>query len=296
MEPDEGGKSVMTFAMTTMTKRHAETRNINDLERILSVFGGGALIGFGLLRRSPRGYALAALGGTLVQRGATGHCYMYQALGLHTDRRQGANLGVPYELGIRVDKAITVNKPAEELYGFWRNLWNLPRFLRHVESVRVIDDKRSHWTVRGPAGLKVEWEAEIINDEPNRVIGWRSIPGSDVDTGGSVRFQPAPGHRGTEVRVSLQYNPPGGDAGAVIAKLFGEDPAAHIAEDLRRFKQYVEAGEIATTEGQPSGRQNEKTSSQNKQKRGGWDRDRVEQASEESFPASDAPSFTPEAL
>jgi uncharacterized membrane protein len=193
-----------------------------------------------------------------------------------------------------VDAAVTINRPPEELYRFWRNLENLPRFMRHIQSVRVIDEKHSHWVAKGPAGKTVEWDAEIINDIENRLIGWRSIPGSDVDSGGSVRFEPALGNRGTEVRISLQYNPPGGSVGAAIAKLLGQDPKKHILEDLRRFKHLMETGEIPTTEGQPACRQSTEPRNQSRNDRR-WpaDEDPVTLSSEESFPASDAPSWTP---
>jgi uncharacterized membrane protein len=154
---------------------------------------------------------------------------------------------------IHVTKSLQINRPAEELYRFWRDFKNLPRVMEHLESVEVTDDRRSRWTARGPAGKAVEWEAEITEDRPNERIAWRSIEGSTVEHSGSVQFTAAPG-RGTFVRVELKYNPPAGLLGAAVAKLFGEEPALQIAEDLRRFKQTMEAGEILTTEGQPAGR------------------------------------------
>lgn len=283
----------MTSQPTTM--RHTATVNLAKWERVASLLGGGALLTYGLMRRGKAGFALAAASVPLMERAATGHSRVYQKLGVHTDRRQGRNLGVPYELGTRVDKSITIDRPPEELYRYWRNLENLPRFMKNVESVRMLDEKRSHWVVKGPMGRQIEWEAEIVNEVEPKVIGWRSVPGrSRVDTGGSVRFEPAPGNRGTEVHVSLQYNPPGGDVGAVIAKMLGGDPATKIEDDLRRFKQLMEAGEIATVQGQTSGRQAEYAASHARKK--GWSRDVVAESSEESFPASDAPSWTPEAL
>jgi uncharacterized membrane protein len=147
-----------------------------------------------------------------------------------------------------------VNRPAAELYRYWRNFENLPKFMDHLESVRTTGEKRSHWVAKAPAGTTVEWDAEIINEKENELIAWRSLENADVDNAGSVRFQEAPAGRGTEVRVSLEYDPPGGMVGAAIAKLFGEAPDQQIQEDLRRFKQVMEAGERATTEGQASGR------------------------------------------
>jgi uncharacterized membrane protein len=154
----------------------------------------------------------------------------------------------------RVAHAVTINRSPEELYRFWRDFQNLSRFMKHLESVRAQGDRRSHWVAKGPAGMTVEWDAEITEDRPNEIIAWRSLEGADVDSVGAVRFERAPGGRGTVVKVNLQYRPPAGAVGAVVAKLFGEDPEWQIKDDLRRFKQLVETGEIITTEGQPAGR------------------------------------------
>ncbi|MEM5789221.1 MAG: SRPBCC family protein [Syntrophobacteraceae bacterium] len=155
--------------------------------------------------------------------------------------------------GFEVERAITINKPAEELYRFWRNIENLPRLITHVRRVTVIDDKHSHWVAKGPAGTKVEWTSELTRDIPNRVLAWKSIDG-DLRNMGSVDFTPAPGDRGTEVRIMLKYDPPGGRLGAILGKVFGKDPSREIADGLREFKQLMETGEIATINGQPSGR------------------------------------------
>jgi uncharacterized membrane protein len=155
---------------------------------------------------------------------------------------------------MRVSQSITINRSPEELYRFWRNFNNLSRFMAHLESVQVHDDKRSHWVAKAPAGMTVEWDAEIIEDHPNELIAWRSVAGADVDNTGSVRFERAPGGRGTVVRVRLQYNPPAGVVGATVAKLMGEDPAWQVKDGLRRFKQMMEVGEVITTEGQSAGR------------------------------------------
>ncbi|MEN3291970.1 MAG: hypothetical protein V7642_1223 [Burkholderiales bacterium] len=155
---------------------------------------------------------------------------------------------------VNVTQAITVNRPAIECYRFWHDFENFPRFMKHVQSVQRISDTRWHWKARGPAGISVEWDAEITEDKPGEVLAWRSVEGSEVDNSGRVRFEAAPAGRGTIVRVEMQYRPPGGKAGALIAKLFGEEPSQQISEDLRRFKQLIETGEIPTTVGQPSGR------------------------------------------
>ena len=237
------------------TYNRANEQNVADLERWLSVIAGSALAAYGLKRRSIAGLAVAAIGGALVHRGATGHCMVYESIGVSTaGEHQGEQVSVPYGRGIRVEKAMTINASPERLYTFWRNFENLPRFMKNLESVSVVDPKRSHWVADGPMGIKAEWEAEIINEIPNELIGWRSVEGSRVDNAGSVHFTPAPGGRGTEVKIVLRYDPPGGVFGAAVSKIFGEDPDHQVQEDLRRFKQLIETGELATIEGQPTGR------------------------------------------
>lgn len=227
--------------------------NVSNPERWVSVVAGAAIAAFGLKRRSLRGLTLAGIGGGLLWRGATGHCPLYGSLGVSTKEGADSHISVPYGRGIRVEKSVTINAPPEQLYAFWRNLGNLPRFMEHLERVDVQDDVRSHWVAKGPAGTKAEWDAEIINEIPNELIGWRSVAGSNVQNAGSVHFDRASGNRGTEVKVVLRYDPPGGSLGAVIAKLFGEEPSRQVQEDLRRLKQLMEAGELATTTGQPWG-------------------------------------------
>jgi uncharacterized membrane protein len=151
--------------------------------------------------------------------------------------------------GIHVRAAITVNRSPEELYRFWHNFENLPRFMSHLESVQVIGDRRSHWKAKGPAGTTVEWDAEITEDRPNERIAWRSLEGADVDNSGSVRFVKAPGGRGTEVHVEMRYDPPGGPIGAAIAKLFGQAPEQQLKDDLHHLKQVMETGEVVLSEG-----------------------------------------------
>jgi uncharacterized membrane protein len=149
---------------------------------------------------------------------------------------------------------ITINRPAEEIYRFWRNFENLPRFMSHLLAVTDTGDGHSHWMAKGPAGTEVEWDAEITEERPNELISWRSLPGSKVENSGTVRFEPATGGRGTVLHVELHYRPPGGVVGATIAKLFGEAPEKQIPVDLMRVKQLLETGEIASTAGQPAGR------------------------------------------
>lgn len=229
-------------------------KNVAEPERWISVIAGGALAAYGLKMRSIPGIVVAALGGALVHRGATGHCMVYESMGVSTAEEQGSQVSVPYGRGVRVEKAVTINASPEVLYGFWRRFDNLPLFMHNLEQVEVRDDKRSRWVAKGPAGSKVEWEAEIINEVPNELIGWRSIEGSQIDNAGSVHFTPAAGGRGTEVKVVLRYDPPAGVVGATVSKMLGEDPAMNVQEDLRRLKRLVETGELPTTNGQSSGR------------------------------------------
>jgi uncharacterized membrane protein len=161
---------------------------------------------------------------------------------------------LPRDRSMRVQKSVTVNRSPEELYRFWHNFENLPRFMNRLQSVQVTGEKCSHWKAKAPAWMTVEWDAEIIAENPNELIAWRSLEGADVDHAGSVRFERAPGGRGTEVRVEMQYIPPGGIIGATLAKLFGESPDQQMQEDLRRFKQLMEAGEIVQSEATVRGR------------------------------------------
>jgi uncharacterized membrane protein len=233
--------------------------NVGQTERWASTIGGGALALYGITRGSLGGIALALVGAALVQRGMSGHCNVYDAIGYNTAEggaglRNSENVSVPAERGTKVEKSVTINRPAEELFRFWRNFENLPRFMNHLESVRVTEGGRSHWVAKAPAGTSVEWDAEIYNEKENELIAWRTLENADVDSAGSVRFEPAAGGRGTVVRVVLKYDPPGGKLGSLVARLFGENPEQQIDEDLRRFKQLMETGEVATIEGQTSGR------------------------------------------
>jgi len=227
--------------------------NVNSQERLLSAGAGLLLTLYGLKRMRLGSILLAAGGVMLLKRATTGHCDLYAALGLNSVQGDGAAPEEYFERGIHVEESFTINKPAAELYGFWRKFENLPKFMRHLESVQTLDGKRSHWVARGPMGMSVKWEAEIINDEPNELIAWRSLAGADVDNAGSVSFKSAPGDRGTEVSVTMDYIPPAGKAGSLIAKLFCKDANQIVREDLRRFKQLMETGEVPTVEGQPQG-------------------------------------------
>jgi len=171
--------------------------------------------------------------------------YCGQSLRANPEARHGVQ---------RVEETLTINDTAENLYNFWHQFEKLPSFMAHLKSVTRTGENRWRWVARGPAGTSVEWEAEIIAHRPNDFISWRSLQGSDVDHAGTVRFEPAPGGRGTVVRVEMEYAPPGGALGVAVAKIFGEAPDKQVAVDLRRFKQLMETGEVLRTDGQPSGR------------------------------------------
>lgn len=228
-------------------------RNVSDLERWLSLGAGTALVANGTMGRTLPIPSLLA-GGFLLYRAISGNCPGYQALGVSTAGGEGPNSAVAAGAGVKVEHAVTVNAPIEEVYRFWRSLSRLPEFMNHLRSVEETDSTNSRWVADAPLGMSVEWEAEIVTDTPNQVIAWKSLEGSDVDTAGSVHFNLAPAGRGTEVRVSLKFDPPGGKFGSFVARLFGENPQQQIREDLARFKQIMEAGEVATTRGQPRGR------------------------------------------
>ena len=220
--------------------------NVGEQERIVSIAAGATLAYLGLRRGSIGGILAAAAGGAMVYRGASGFCTMYHYLGVSSAKP--ATPEKYFKSGVHVQVSISIDKPADELYTFWRNFENLPQFMDHLHSVKVTGDKRSSWVAKGPAGTSPKWEAEIINDEPGKLIAWRSLAGADVDNAGSVRFLEAPAGRGTEVHVSLDYIPPGRTVGKWIAKLFGEEPQRQIETDLRRFKQLMETGEITVAQ------------------------------------------------
>jgi uncharacterized membrane protein len=231
----------------------ASAVNLNQAERWCSTISGGALAVLGLKKGGLSGLALALFGGGLIYRGTTGHSYAYDLLRINKAPGKAKRASVKHGEGIRVELSVTINRSPAELYQFWRNFENLPRVMSHLESVQVLDHNLSHWTTKAPAGMTAEWDAQIINEKENELIAWRSLEGATIQNAGSVQFKQASG--GTIVKVEVNYSAPAGTVGVAIAKLFGEEPALQIAEDLRHFKQLMETGEIASTAGQPSGKQ-----------------------------------------
>ena len=234
------------------SKRAATTHNVARPERVASVALGAALITYALRRRDAAGIAAAIVGGVFLHRGATGNCVIYNALGVSTGDAE-AVLNAPRHGGvtgraatvnardaIKVARSVTINAPRAELYAFWKDFANLPRFMEHLESVRVVNATRSHWKAKAPAGTTVEWDAEIVNDVPGSIIAWKTVGDPDVANAGAVNVSDAPAGRGTIVKVTLDYEPPGGRIGNLVARLFGEDPDRQVREDLRKFRQLME--------------------------------------------------------
>ncbi|HEX3655851.1 MAG TPA: SRPBCC family protein [Pirellulales bacterium] len=227
-------------------------RNVSDPECWLSLAAGGGMLAAGLLRRS---WAGIVVGGGLLARGATGHCPLYQALGMGASvrRRHSGWVSVPAGHGVRLDQRVLIRRAVSDVFEFWRNFENLPRVLDHLHSVEKVGTSYTHWMAKGTLGVMAQWDAEIINERRDRLIAWRSLPGGDLDMAGSVHFSPAPDGFGTLVRVELKYDPPGGRVGLALDRLLGEDPRRQLRQDLARLKDLLE-GEDEIIEGEaPAG-------------------------------------------
>ena len=244
---------------STLDGSRPSSRNVANSERIGSVAIGAALVAYGLRRRDPVGVITALLGGAFITRGASGQCPMYRSLGVSTGtaaavldpraRRDvtGRAATVNARKAMKIERTATIDRSRAELYTFWRNFENLPRFMEHLVSVKVLTPTRSHWVAKAPAGMTVEWDAELVNDIPDTLIAWKSVGDTDVPNAGSVHFSDAAGGRGTIVKVVIDVEHPGGSVGRLVAKLSGEDPDREVREDLRKFKQLMETGEVTTS-------------------------------------------------
>jgi uncharacterized membrane protein len=226
------------FSQTPEIERLSEElhRNIPDSERVLSGALGTALVAAGVSRSGLTRWALVLAGGALLRRALTGNCPVYSRLDL--DKRHGRS-GVPGNRGTRIESSVDIRCDARRLFEFWQNLEQLPRVMRHVKSVELRSGKRSHWKVAGPAGQSFQWDAEIINGEPDRMIAWQSLPGASVSNAGSVWFEPR-GNGVTRVKVALEFDPPAGSLGVAVAGWLGHSPEKDLGEDLARFKEFAE--------------------------------------------------------
>ncbi len=230
--------------MSELLKHYeVEEPNVGDQERTLSLLGGGLMLLAGLRWiKSPLGWSALALGAGMLSRGATGQCHLYKSMNVNTHESE--------KEGFVARSTVTIGRPVEELYSFWRQLENLPRIMSHLVSVTEVDSVHSHWVAKAPLGGSVSWDAEITHEVPNQTLQWKALQGSAIMNEGHVDFVPLPNGRGTEIHAHLRYFPPVGVVGMGVAKLFGEDPQKQFADDLIRFKQLMEAGEIAVTQGQ----------------------------------------------
>lgn len=229
------------FAVDRTPATGSSRVNVGMAERIISV-AGGALLAFLAAKnfnKSKSGsIAMLTTGSSLLFRGATGYCPVNESVG-----RNSASSSSQIR-PVEVTQVLTINRPRNEVYAYWRKLENLPRFMEHLKEVRQIDNKRSHWEALIPKmlGTAIKWDAEIIAEEPDSRLSWKSIARSTVDNAGEVRFQDAPNNRGTEMHVRISYHPPVGDLGKGVAKLFNPMLESMIKTDLKRFKQIMETG------------------------------------------------------
>jgi uncharacterized membrane protein len=252
-----------------VTDTHSDSEkkvNVGTGERIVSTVSGSALLAYGIQRKDWLGALLGVVGAGLALRGTTGQCPAYKALDIDTSDESifstlgekvgllGTKAGNWFNQTVKVVKSVSINKSPEELYAFWRNFENLPIFMNHLEAVEKIDETHSKWTAKAPLGTEVTWTAEVIEDMPNQRISWASYDNSQIPNMGSVEFIPTVNH-GTEVKVTIKYEPPAGKLGAIAAYFLQEEPETQVTEDLRRFKRLMETGVIMKTEGQPKGGQ-----------------------------------------
>lgn len=231
---DEGSGFASVRTGSKQKRVNRATVNVGDIERAISAVAGAAAIFLALSRKQRGGLGLASVGSYLVYRGISGNCLGYRALGMSTMHERTE--------GILVDKTITIDVSPEKLYRFWLDFENLPQFMDHLDAVWMIGDHRYHWVARAPAGMSVEWDADVIEERPDELVAWRSLPGSEIANEGSVSFEPTDHGLATIVHVSLKYYPPAGKVGAWVAKLFGQEPGDQIEADLNHLKEMMESG------------------------------------------------------
>lgn len=230
--------------------QHGEKINLTRLDRWGYVAGGLALLSWGLRQRNLLGGGLAGLGGWLLYQAYTGYNPMFQPLGIRVNRAPAEKAAAET---IVIDQAITINAPRAELYRYWRDLSNLPKFAPRITQVDVLGERNSRWHFDGGAAGKMVWESEITEDQPDTRISWRAMHKTALHHFGTVEFRDAPGGRGTVVGIHLEYVSPVGALGSAMARVTGQAPERFLTEALRRLKQLIEVGEVVTTEGQSAG-------------------------------------------
>ncbi len=224
--------------------------NVGKGERLASLVGGAGLAVLGARQKGLGGALLGLAGAALVHRGATGHCFVYDALEM--DTAQGTPergvVAAENEPGVSVNASVTVNRPADEVYALWRDFERAPRYMDRISRVEVLDETRSRWTATGPMGRSWTWESEVVEDRPGELIAWESLPGAELPNRGWVQFLPAGDGGQTEVRYFVEFDPPGGVIGDAIASAFHDAPRDMIRGDLRRFRQFAETTDATVAE------------------------------------------------
>jgi uncharacterized membrane protein len=227
--------------------------NVGQTERLISMLTGGLLFLYALGRRSWNGFGLALIGGELLRRGMTGHSYLYQMLDISTYYAPATISMLPMRQGIKVRRSMTIERSPEELYRFWRNVEHAPSYMQCIRLVKVIDKTKSHWVGVTAGGATIEWDSEITEDIPNRLIAWRTIGRAPIGVGGRITFTPAPADKGTVATVEMEFSSKGSILGEPVEMLIAHLPEREVRETLRRFKELMEAGEIPAIAGQPVG-------------------------------------------
>ncbi len=241
----QASSRTMAKGDTTQGASCCASPNVGSTERMYSTGLGGLLVAAGIARGRLPGLLMMAAGGSLLWRGLSGHCAMYQYLNMDTREHDGELKPVK---GIKVEQSLRINRPAHELYDRWTQWEKLPEILPHIEQIEVLEEGRMRWTARGPLGTPLSWEAQIINQRADRFVAWQSLTGGDVDTAGSVHFNPI-SSEATDMHVSMQYDPPGGKWTASLGEFLGIGLKKRLSEDLRQFKETMESKSAEPTNG-----------------------------------------------